>query len=488
MASIGITAYGGYIPRLRLDRKTVAQAHAWAQPGLRGRGKGERSMCYWDEDSITMAVEAGRDCLTGLDKAAINGLLLGSTTLPFADRQNAAIVATALGLERGCSSADLGGSQRAGLSALRAALAEAAARPGRSLLCIATEHRITRPATVQELITGDGAAAMAVGSAGVVAEYLGAGAVTADFVDHFREAGAEFDYQWEERWIREEGYQKFVPVAAQAALAEAGIEGAAVDHFIMPCLFPKLGERIATGLGIAESAVRDTLDGVCGETGAAHPLVMLAHCLEEAKPGQVILVAGFGQGAEALVFRTTEALARLPARVGIGGYLKNRKAEDNYYKFLSFNRHLQIEWGMRAEQDTKTALTAAWRNADMIGHFVGGRCTKCGTVQFPKARICVNPNCQEIDSQEPYSFADKAAKVASFTADWLTHSYAPPLHFGAVQFAEGGKVTMEMTDDEVGAIKIGMDLRMVYRVKDYDFVRGYRRYFWKAAPALTRAG
>ncbi|MEQ8347007.1 MAG: zinc ribbon domain-containing protein [Sneathiellaceae bacterium] len=484
MASIGITAYGGYIPRLRLDRKTVAEAHAWAQPGLRGRGKGERSMCHWDEDSITMAVEAGRDCLAGLDPAGIGGVVLGSTTLPFADRQNAAIVATALGLERQVSSADLGGSQRAGLAALRTALGQAAVTPGRAALCIATEHRISKPASVQELIAGDGAAAVAVGGTNVIAEYLGAGAVTADFVDHFREAGADFDYGWEERWVREEGYQKFVPAAVSAALAEAGIDGAAVTHFVMPCIFPKLGERIAKGLGIAETAVRDTLDGVCGETGAAHPLVMLAHCLEEAKPGDTIVVVGFGQGADALVFRTTEALAKLPKRVGIGGYLKHRKAETNYYRFLSFNGHLKIDWGMRAEQDTKTALTAAWRASDMIGHFTGGKCTRCGTVQFPKTRICVNPNCGEMDSQEPYSFAGKAATVASFTADWLTHSYAPPLHFGAVVFNEGGKVTMEITDDEVGAISIGQDMRMVYRIKDFDFVRGFRRYFWKAAPAI----
>ena len=211
---------------------------------------------------------------------------------------------------------------------------------------------------------------------------------------------------------------------------------------------------------------------------------MLAHCLEGAKPGAVIVVAGFGQGADALVFRTTDALAKLPKRTGIGGYLKHRKEETNYLKFLSFNGHLAIDWGMRAEQDTKTALTSAWRNVDMVGHFDGGRCTKCGTVQFPKTRICVNPNCQETDTQEPYSFADKTGKVASFTADWLTHSYAPPLHFGAVTFAEGGKVTMEMTDDEVGAIAIGQDMRMVYRIKDFDFARGYRRYFWKAAPAI----
>ena len=39
--SIGITAYGSYIPRLRLSRQAVAQANAWYAPQFAGR-KGTR--------------------------------------------------------------------------------------------------------------------------------------------------------------------------------------------------------------------------------------------------------------------------------------------------------------------------------------------------------------------------------------------------------------------------------------------------------------
>ena len=63
----GITAYGAYIPRLRLQRKAVAQANAWFAPGLVGGAKGERAMANFDEDAVTMAVEAGRDCLPASD-------------------------------------------------------------------------------------------------------------------------------------------------------------------------------------------------------------------------------------------------------------------------------------------------------------------------------------------------------------------------------------------------------------------------------------
>ncbi|MEE4382901.1 MAG: hypothetical protein V2J02_12955, partial [Pseudomonadales bacterium] len=94
----GISAFGGYVPRLRLARSAIADAHAWSDPGIRARGKGERSICNWDEDAVTMGVEAARDCLSGRGEGAPapDAIYFASTTFPFLDRQNAGILATAL--------------------------------------------------------------------------------------------------------------------------------------------------------------------------------------------------------------------------------------------------------------------------------------------------------------------------------------------------------------------------------------------------------
>ena len=97
---IGIVSYGGYIPRLRLDRMSIYQQIGWLAPAVIMVAQGERSMCNWDEDSLTMAVAATRDCLLGTNKQEVDALYLASTTLPFADRLNAGIVATALNLVR----------------------------------------------------------------------------------------------------------------------------------------------------------------------------------------------------------------------------------------------------------------------------------------------------------------------------------------------------------------------------------------------------
>ena len=86
---IGIVSYGGYLPRLRLNRMSIYQGMGWFAPATIMVAQGERSFCNWDEDSMTMAVAASRDCLVGMDKSAVDGVFLCSTTLPFSDRLNA---------------------------------------------------------------------------------------------------------------------------------------------------------------------------------------------------------------------------------------------------------------------------------------------------------------------------------------------------------------------------------------------------------------
>ena len=472
MAS-GILSFGGYVPRIRLNRQSIADANSWFNPGLKGLAKGERSMANWDEDSVTMAVEAARDCLKGFDRGNLAALYMASTSYPFQDRQNSGIVAEALRLDSAIQTMDIAASQRAGTSGLIAAL-QASGGAGGPILLASSEKRRTKAANPLEMTTGDGAAALLVGEGDVVAKVLGYHTETVDFVDHYRGQDAAYDYVWEERWIRDEGYLKIVPDAAQAMLEKAGVAADAVDHFCFPAAARRVSGMIAKRLGIGEDCVRDNLQANMGESGVAHPLVMLVNALEEAGPGQKILVVGFGQGADAILVETTEALAKLPERSGISGHLAMRREETNYNKFLSFNELVTAEHGLRAEVD---------RNKDMILGLIGGKCTKCGTLQYPKSRVCVNPNCEAFDTQEDHPFAEMTGKMNSYTADSLTYSADPPAYYGMVQFDEGGRMLIDFTDITPGAkLDVGMPMRMMFRVKDYDGKRGFRRYFWKAAP------
>jgi 3-hydroxy-3-methylglutaryl CoA synthase len=480
--SVGILAFGAYLPRLRLARKSVAEANAWFNPALKGLAKGERTMCNWDEDPITMGVEAARDGLTGQDRGTIASVLFASTSFPFEDRLNAGILTEALNLKPGVAAQDLTASQRAATSGLITALQMARGGAGPALV-VAAEKRRTKSASPLELQVGDGAAALLVGSGPVVARLIASATRTVDFVDHFRGEGSEFDYTWEERWIRDEGYNKIVPAALADLFKATDVKPGDIAHFAMPCVLPRVAAGIARKAGMPDAAVRDNLHTVCGETGVAHPLVMLADALERAKPGDRILVVGFGQGCDALLLEVTEHLPKLAPRLGVKGHLARRKEETNYSKFLAFNDLVAIERGMRAEVDKATPLSSLYRNRRMLTGFIGGQCRKCGTVQFPKLNVCVNPNCNAFHSQDDHPFADMGAKVQSYTADRLTYSPDPPHYYGMVVFDEGGRLMADFTDADAATVDVGQPMRMMFRIKDYDPQRGFTRYFWKAAPA-----
>ena len=481
---IGIVSYGAYLPRLRLNRKAMAAANAWMDSALLAHGKGERTMANWDEDSITMAVEAARDCLTGQDRRSIQALYFASTSLPFADRQNAGIVAAALNLSEQLATLDVTASQKAATSGLLAAF-NAAKATGENVLFAAADKRRTKSASAQEMQFGDGAAALLLGSGEVVAEFLGGHSASVDFVDHYRGQNHPFDYGWEDRWIRDEGFGKIVPPVIVQALENAGVKPDEVDHFVLPCVYGGVAASIAKKAGLRPEAVRDNLAAVCGATGTAHAVVMLVDALQDATPGQLLLVMGFGQGCDGLVFRATERLAALPGRVGVKGSLARRKEETNYLKFLSFNQLVTQERGMRAEHNPQTALSMLYRKRKMVLGLVGGVCPKCNTPQFPKEGVCVNPECKAMDPQEDYPFADRPARIASWSADALAYSIDPPAHYGMIQFDGGGRFMADFTDCDVGSVGVGMPMRMVFRILGVDEMRGMTRYFWKAAPVAA---
>jgi uncharacterized OB-fold protein len=135
---------------------------------------------------------------------------------------------------------------------------------------------------------------------------------------------------------------------------------------------------------------------------------------------------------------------------------------------------------MRGETDNKTALTQLYRSADQVLGFIGGKCSLCGAVQFPRMPGCVN--CAAVDSQRPFALADQAATVATYTADWLMYTPAPPLYVGLVQFDVGARLLMEIVDVGPAGIEVGMPLTMTFRIKERDKIRRFDRYFWKAAP------
>lgn len=484
LARTHITGIGAWVPRLRLARATIAKAIGWANSGAYAQAKGARAVCNWDEDAITMAVEAGRLAIAGARRSATDislaSISVASTTLPFASRDDAGLVAAALDADSATATLNVTGSLRAGTNALIQLCL--AARPA---LVIASDARVAQCASPQEMAFGHGAAALCLtpdaSPDAAIASVLGFAQVAVDFVDHYRMAGQAFDYALEERWIRDEALSRFPPETIQRALQVAGVDAAQVRHFAMPGPAAAI-KRIAQSAGLVNAALADALHADCGDTGAAHPLLMLARVLEQAAPGELIVLAAFGQGVDAIVLRVAARAANRRSEA-VATALARRCDEPDYLRYLSHAGLVDVDFGMRAERDNRTAQSVAWRKRRATTAFVGGRCARCDTVQFPLARVCVNPGCRAADTQKEYRFADSLGRVKTFTEDWQAYSARPPYIYGNVGFAEGGNLFMEFTDLAAGELAVGDPVRFVFRIKDVDRLRGFRRYFWKAVKA-----
>jgi 3-hydroxy-3-methylglutaryl CoA synthase len=471
---VGIKSLGVFVPRARIARAAIADAHAWALPGLKSLGRGERAFCSWDEDPITLGVQAARYCLAGRTEVP-HSVSLASTTAPFADLQNAAILCQALRLPETVTAQDAAGSTRSGLRALVQALEAGNAAP---TLVVAADNRRAKPGSTQELTYGAGAAAFLTGREELVARYLGSYAASAALVDHFRQSGAPYDYYWEERWIRDAGVAKLVPEAVKQLLSRIDVPAARIAWFGLSGA-PVGGDAlVAAALGIPRERLVPDLQGTVGDTGAAHALLLLAGALERGKPGDVVVIAAFGLGCEAAAFEISHQTAGSP--YGLEVALARKSLESSYLKMLSFMGELQLDWGPRSETVIKASLSQQYRSAASLA-FIGGQCGKCGQVQFPVMPNCVN--CGASGALAPYPLADAPAHVATVSADWLQYYPAPPLYVGLVQFEAGARALMEIVDVPAAGIDVGAPLNFAFRLKAHDELRHYSRYFWKAVPA-----
>lgn len=479
---VGICSYGGYVPRYRLNRGIIFGAMGWVNAANITNARGEKAVANFDEDSITMAVAAGIDALGGVDRSKVGGVYFASSTLPYKERLNAGIITCALGLEDQVRAADFTGGLKAGTTALLSAIEGVESRRVNSLLVAAADCRLGKPASPQEMIFGDAAAALLVGSENVIAEFKDSYSVTYDFADHVRGPTAVFDMQWEDRWIRDLGIDRFIPEAVGGLLQKTGLKIGDFAKVIYPVHYSAARKKLAKVIGFAPEAEQTNLQMEVGESGVSHSLVMFAHALEEAKPGDRILVVSYGSGCDALCFEVTDAIRKVQDGRGVSAALANRAELDNYTKLLVWRNILPADFGKRSEEDHWSRFSALWRIRKLVLGLYGGKCTECGTPQIPAQDICVNPECGAIGTQEPYRFSDKLGHIMSFTGDNLAASADPPAIYGQVQFEGGGKFMFDFTDCRLDELSAGMPVTMSFRRKYFDEGREISGYFWKAVP------
>ena len=77
-------------------------------------------------------------------------------------------------------------------------------------------------------------------------------------------------------------------------------------------------------------------------------------------------------------------------------------------------------------------------------------------------------------------FADGRGTVTTFTVDRLAYSPSPPVVFAVVDFEDGGRLPVELTDVDADEVTIGMQVEPTFR--RLGTTDGIHNYFWKVRP------
>jgi hypothetical protein len=187
--------------------------------------------------------------------------------------------------------------------------------------------------------------------------------------------------------------------------------------------------------------IHDNASGrLLGDTGAAQPLVLLAAALERAKPGELILLVSYGDGADALLLRTTGAIAQYHTGLSLFSQIERKRLLPSYGKYARF-RHLIKKETTSDDLSTPVVLFRDRRNRPLAP--TAAVCPSCETVQFP------TPSCLHRVRSSRRLDEHKLARrgtLFTFTNDYLHDSPDAPTTHGVVELDGGGRVYVQLTD------------------------------------------
>jgi hydroxymethylglutaryl-CoA synthase len=459
----GIISYGACVPLRRIG------------PGTRGWSAAtEKAVACYDEDSLTMAVAAATDCLANIDRKNIDGLYFATTTPPYGEKLAATTAAWALGLRQDIRTADITDSLRAGTGALRMAADTVKASPVEKILVTAADLRSGTGNMNNSM--GDGAAALLVGERDEIATIEAVYSHNNELFDMWRTTDSKTIRSWEDRFVFEEGYLKILPQAISNFLKKAGLTLENVTKVIFNGPDLRRHRQMAGMLKLKPEQVQDPLFDRLGNTGTSFCFMQLVGVLEAANPGDTILLANYGDGADVILLKIADKIRDIGARWGIKRSLDSKMILPDIADYHAYREFANAD----PEKYAGASASVIARERDAIYALNGVKCLTCGTPQYPPQRICTR--CHTRDNFEPYSFADKRGKVFTYTLKYGGDipAFARPGVDTMVDFEGGGRALFGMTDMITDDVKVGMDVEMSFRFLGAG--GGIRNYFWRCTP------
>jgi len=341
---VGIIGYGAYVPRYRLPAKEIARIWGAGDEGLPVI---EKAVAGLDEDVITMAVEAARNALkrAGIDPMELRAVWVGSESHPYAVKPSGTIVAEAIGASVNIQAGDWEFACKAGSEAMVAALAMVGSGMGKYALAIGMDTAQGKPGDALEYTAASGGAGYIFGPveeslASVEAAY----SYVSDTPDFWRRAHAVYP-EHGQRFTGEPAYFQHVLTASRTIMEASGLKPADFTHAIFHQPNTKFPQRAGKELGFSPEQIKTgLLSPVIGNTYAGASLIGLSAVLDEAQPGDLILMTSYGSGAgsDSFILRVREPiLERRGKALSTRDYIA-RRTEIDYATYVRFRGEIVV--------------------------------------------------------------------------------------------------------------------------------------------------
>lgn len=460
-----------HIPRWSLDRQELAKN--WS-----GRsGPGRRTVANYDEDTLTMGVEAALDALgpSPADRAGIDAVLFATTTPVFSEKQHAVVVASALELPSS-QCYDITGSLRSGLDAVRLASALIEGGSARRVLVVAADRRDTQPGGPHERLSGDAGAAVVVGQGGTGASGGAADPVLLSLTAQacvgdpgagiWRVPSEAFSTIADDRFVSTE---LLTPWLVEAAQSVVGDDEPVAAAFASP--LARVEKSVMSALRLTADSPSRLLDSDVGYCGVAHPFLQLALAVEGRAVGERVLIAAAGDGAAAVLATVVDADA-------VGKAAARVKAALEYRRDVPVGMYQRMRGQLPVEPVSPYTSEMLLRREQSTGlQLHGTRCTKCGRAHFPGRRVCLG--CKALDTMETLRLP-RAGTLFTHTVEHLFPVPTNQLIMGVVEVDEV-RVYTQVTDSEPDECAPGRPVTLVLRrLHDGGHLP---HYFWKAKVA-----
>jgi hydroxymethylglutaryl-CoA synthase len=343
--AVGIIGYGAYVPRYRLPASEVSRV--WTE-GTSALPIKEKAVPGLDEDVATMSIEAARNALAraAIDPAGIRAVWVGSESHPYAVKPTSTIVAEAIGAVPNTQAADWQFACKAGTEALQAAIGFVGSGMAPYALAIGMDTAQGRPGDALEYTAGAGGAAYLVGAADeALAVFEGSFSYVTDTPDFWRRPHERYP-EHGQRFTGEPAYFKHVTAAAKQLLESTGTTPQDYRYAVFHQPNAKFPQRAGKLLGFTSEQIKPgLLVSVIGNTYAGSAMIGLTAVLDEARPGDRILVVSFGSGAgsDAFAVCVTDHITERRARAPKTHDYINRRVEIDYAMYARLRGKLAME-------------------------------------------------------------------------------------------------------------------------------------------------